>query len=47
MSSSRDEVKTMPETLSVRTGQEKDIDTLVKFNIALARESEQKNSRRP
>ena len=32
----------MPETLSVRTGQEKDIDTLVKFNIALALETEQK-----
>ncbi len=42
MGPSRDEVKTMPDALSVRTGQEKDIDTLVKFNIALARETEQK-----
>jgi ribosomal protein S18 acetylase RimI-like enzyme len=32
----------MPDALSVRTGQEKDIDTLVKFNIALALETEQK-----
>jgi len=32
----------MPDTLSVRTGQEKDIDTLVKHNIALAQETEQK-----
>jgi ribosomal protein S18 acetylase RimI-like enzyme len=38
----RDEVKTMPEALSVRTGNEKDIDMLVNFNIALARETEQK-----
>ncbi len=38
----RDEVKTMPDTLSVRTGEEKDIDTLVKFNVALAQESERK-----
>ena len=38
----RDEVETMPDALSVRTGQEKDIDTLVKFNIALAHETEQK-----
>jgi len=42
MSPSRDEVKTMPDALSVRTGQEKDIDTLVKFNIALARQTERK-----
>jgi GNAT superfamily N-acetyltransferase len=42
MSSLRNEVKTMPNTLSVRTGQKKDIDTLTKFNIALARETEQK-----
>jgi GNAT superfamily N-acetyltransferase len=32
----------MPDALSVRTGQEKDLDTLVKHNIALARETEQK-----
>ena len=32
----------MPDALSVRTGQEKDIDTLVKHNIALAQETEQK-----
>jgi len=32
----------MPDALTVRIGQEKDIDTLVNFNIALARESEQK-----
>jgi len=32
----------MPDALSVRTGQEKDIDTLVKFTIALAQESERK-----
>jgi len=32
----------MPDALSVRTGQERDIDTLVKFNIALAQETEQK-----
>jgi GNAT superfamily N-acetyltransferase len=32
----------MPDTLSVRIGQEKDIDTLVKHNIALAQETEQK-----
>ena len=32
----------MPDTLSVRTGQTTDICTLVKFNIALARETEQK-----
>ena len=38
----RNEVKMMPEAPSVRTGQEKDIDTLVKFNIALARQTEQK-----
>jgi GNAT superfamily N-acetyltransferase len=42
MSSSRNEVKTMPDALSVRTGQEKDVDTLVKHNIALAQETEQK-----
>ncbi|MHC4203300.1 MAG: GNAT family N-acetyltransferase [Planctomycetota bacterium] len=42
MNSSRNEVKTMPDTLSVRTGQDKDIDTLAKFNIALAWETEQK-----
>ncbi len=42
MSPSRKEVKTMPDALSVRTGQEKDIDTLVKFNIALAQETERK-----
>ncbi len=32
----------MPDTLSVRIGQEKDIDTLVKHNISLAQETEQK-----
>jgi ribosomal protein S18 acetylase RimI-like enzyme len=32
----------MPDNLSVRIGQEKDIETLVKFNIALARETERK-----
>jgi GNAT superfamily N-acetyltransferase len=42
MSPSKNEVKTMPDTLSVRTGEEKDIDTLVKHNIALAQETEQK-----
>jgi len=42
MKPSKDEVKTMPDALSVRTGQEKDIDTLVKHNIALAQETEQK-----
>ena len=42
MNFSRDEVKIMPNALSVRTGQEKDTDTLVKHNIALAQETEQK-----
>jgi GNAT superfamily N-acetyltransferase len=42
MNSSRNEVKTMPDVLSVRTGQEKDIDTLVKHNISLAQETEHK-----
>jgi GNAT superfamily N-acetyltransferase len=42
MLSRRNEVKTMPDALLVRTGQEKDIDKLVKFNIALARQTEQK-----
>ena len=32
----------MLDALSVRTGQEKDVDTLVKFNIAMALETEQK-----
>ena len=32
----------MPDAMIVRTGKEKDIDTLVKFNIALAQETEQK-----
>jgi GNAT superfamily N-acetyltransferase len=32
----------MPDALSVRTGQEKDVETLVKFNIAMALETEQK-----
>jgi len=32
----------MPNTLSVRIGQEKDIETLVKHNISLAQETEQK-----
>jgi GNAT superfamily N-acetyltransferase len=39
---SKNEVKIMPDALSIRTGQEKDIDTLVKFNIILARQTEQK-----
>lgn len=43
----RDEVNTMPDALSVRTGQEKDVDALVKFNIALARETEQKQLSAP
>ena len=42
MNPSRNEVKTMPDAMSVRTGKEKDIDTLVKFNIAMAWETEQK-----
>ena len=37
----------MPDALSVRTGQEKDIDTLVKFNIAMAWETEQKQLSSP
>ena len=32
----------MPDNLSIRIGQEKDIDTLVKFNIVLARQTEHK-----
>lgn len=42
MHTPRNEVKTMLDSLSVRAGQEKDIDTLVKFNIALAHQTEQK-----
>jgi GNAT superfamily N-acetyltransferase len=38
----RNEVKIMSDALLVRTGQKKDIETLVKFNIALARQTEQK-----
>ena len=37
----------MSDALSVRTGQEKDIDTLVKHNIALAQETEQKQLSHP
>lgn len=37
----------MPNTLSVRIGQEKDIETLVKHNISLALETEQKRLSHP
>jgi ribosomal protein S18 acetylase RimI-like enzyme len=47
MHSLRNEVKTMPDALLVRTGQEKDIDTLVKFNIKLAHQTEQKQLSQP
>lgn len=42
MCRSRNEVKNMPDALLVRTGQEKDVEILVKFNIAMALETEHK-----
>jgi ribosomal protein S18 acetylase RimI-like enzyme len=47
MNPSKNEVKTMPYTLSVRIGQDKDVDTLVKHNIALSAETEQKRLSQP
>lgn len=38
----KDEEKIVPKDILVRTGQEKDLETIVKFNIAMAMETEHK-----